>query len=560
MLNVEHSFWKPLWLTRDAYREIIVTSIFLNFLGIALPIFTRVVYDTVVPNFAEATLWVLFSGMLLVLCFEILFKVSRSYIVDHLGHQASARLEQEFHAHLLQLPHGYNMARTSQYFNYLQEIRDFFCHKLVPTLVDAPFVLGFLLAIFLLSPAMVLVPVVMGGVLIASQYAFHNALHKGLLINQHVIYAKQNALAETLNGRDTIRQLACYAPFRNAWVKLTEHAAKTQADLTIWQGLVVHICTAAIILNSVLLIIVGVYQIHAGNLSVGGLLAVNLLAARALTPLTSIGSILAKWPHLKSEMREVEEILALPIENNTAADSFELQGMITLQHATVQYKGQPYPALQDITLTLPKGQKLALAGPSAAGKTTLLKVLSAEIPLHSGAVRWDERDHSHLAPAALRAQLGIVDQYPYFFARTLRENLLMGLERDEAELRHVLEIVGLDEFVKAMGRGMDLPIHEGGGNLSGGQRQCLAIARALLRQSPVILMDEPTSMMDHRMEARLVQNLKFALKDKTLVVVTHRTPLLSLVDAIAVLENGRLVRYGNRADILKDLLGHAASA
>lgn len=558
LIESQHGFWRPLWLTRGAYRDIALASILLNLLAMALPVFTRVIYDRVVPNFAEATLWVLFSGMVLVLAFEVIFKLSRSYITDHLGHKAGALLEQQFQNHILHVPHNFSIAKTGQYFNYLQEIRDFFCQKLVPTLIDTPFVIMFLLVIFLLCPTMALVPVVMGGIIIGLQYAFHGALHQGLLSNQTAMHDKQNALVESLNGRETIRQLTCYGPFQDAWKNVTDTAALSQANLSIWQGFVNYLCNAALILNSVLLIAVGVYQINAGNLSVGGLLAINLLSSRALAPLTQIGSIMAKWPHMVTEMRSVENILAMPTERSSAEVPFSIQGNISLQQATVQYAGQPNPALRDITLSIPQGKKLALVGPTGAGKTTLLKVLSAELPLHSGSIRWDERDAQHLPPAALRAQLGIVDQYPYFFARSLRENLTLGIMRDDAEIRHALEIVGMDAFVKAAGRGLDLPIAEGGSNLSGGQRQCMAIARALLRQAPVLLMDEPTSMMDHVMESRLVHNLNFVLKDKTFVVVTHRTPLLSLVDSIAVLEGGRITRHGARSDVLKELSEHAA--
>jgi ATP-binding cassette, subfamily C, bacterial LapB len=528
-------------------------------LPVALPIFTRVVYDRVIPNFAEATLWVLLSGMILVLVFEILFKLSRSYIMDHLGHKAGAQMEQQFHTHLLHLPHGFNIARTGQYFSHLQEIRDFFCQKLVPTLIDTPFVLSFLLVIFLICPPMVLVPVIIGGILVGVQYAFHRALHKGMLNNQRAEYARQNALVESLNGRDTIRQMACYQPFQTLWKDVTDKAAQAQATLCIWQGLVSYLCYSAIILNSVLLIIVGVYQIHDNNLTVGGLLAISLLSARALSPLTAIGGILAKWPHMQTEMKAIETILALPVEPSAlSATRFVLQGDITLRDVNVQYPERTQPALSAINLQLCKGQKLALIGASGAGKSTLLKVLSAEVPIQTGDIRWDDHNIQHIAPGELRSQIGIVDQYPYFFERTLRENMLMGMHRSDDDIRYVLDIVGMHDFIHAMGQGLDLKIAEGGLNLSGGQRQCFAIARALLRDPAVLLMDEPTSMMDHQMESRLVQKLKTVLQDKMVVIATHRTPLLSLVDTIAMLENGKFKRYGNRNDILKEL-SHAAT-
>ncbi len=551
--DLKHGFWTPLWLSRRAYRDIAVASIFLNILALSLPLFTRVVYDRVVPNFAEATLWVLSSGMLLVLCFEILFKVSRSYMTDHLGNRAAAQLEQDFQQHLLHLPQGYTIAQTGQFFTLLQDIRDFFCQKLVPTMVDTPFVLTFLLAIFLICPAMAMVPLVIGLMLIGVQFGFHKVVHHVMMRQQRASYAKQTVLVETLHGRDTIRQLGAYEVFSGNWKRTSDEAAMATADMATWHGVMHHVCNALVVANSVLLIIVGVYEIHNGDLSVGGLLAINLLSGRALSPLLSIGGILAKWPHMLSEMRTIEGVLAMPTELKTADEPFVLQGALAVQQASVQYRGHALPALSDASFSMPKGQKLALVGPSGAGKSTLLKALSAEVPLSSGIVRWDERDTQHLPPADLRAQMGIVDQYPYFFARSLRENLLLGIDKTDEDVRVALEIVGLDVMVKTAGRGLDLHIEEGGLNLSGGQRQCLAIARALLRQAPVMLMDEPTSMMDHHMESRLVNNLQFAFKDKTVVLVTHRTPLLALVDAIAVLDNGRVTRFGAREKVLREL-------
>lgn len=546
-------FWAPLWLNRTAYRDIAVTCIFLNLLALSLPVFTRVVYDRVIPNFAEATLWVLFSGMVLVLLFEALFKTSRAYLTDHLGHQAACKLEQELQQHLLHMPNGPDVARSGQIFMQLQEIRDFYCQKLVPTLIDAPFVFAFLLAIMLLSPPMAMVPLVIGIFLVGSQYAFHRILHKEMAAYQRAQLTRQQTLIETLAGRETIRQLAGYTPFIERWNHVTAEMGKRTASLATWHSIVNHICTGLIILNVVVLMAVGVYEINNGELSIGALLAVNLLSARALAPLASIGSILTRWPQVRAQMHAIELVLEQPAELDNPEAHFILKGDLALTQASVQYPRQPLPVLKDISLQLAHGKKLAIIGASGAGKSTLLRAITAEIPLQNGIIRWDERDLRHISPANLRAQIGLVDQYPFFFARSLRENLLMGLERDDEAMYRALEVVGLDGFVKTLGHGLDLPIAEGGANLSGGQRQCLAIARALLRDAPVMLMDEPTSMMDHVMEARAVNNLKEACKDKTLIVVTHRSPMLALVDQVALLDNGQITRHGPRDEILKEL-------
>lgn len=554
-----HPFWEPLWLSRAAYRDIAITTIFLNVLALAMPIFTRVVYDRVVPNFAEATLWVLFSGMLLVIGFEILFKTSRSMLTDRLSYAAAAGLEQQVQRKLLHIAPSLSQSHANQYFMTLHEIRDFFCQKLVPALVDAPFVLAFMLAIFLLSPLMALVPMVIGAIIVILQFAFHHVLQRELLQFQKSQLERQAQLQETLAGRETIRQLACYESFEKTWQDTTETCASQTASLMSWQATVAHLTAALVSFNALMLVAVGVYEIQESRLSIGGLIAVNILSGRVLAPLVALGGILSKWPYLRGQMQLVETFMSLPVETAASGEEpFRLAGALQTKQLTVQYPEHPLPALQDISFSLAKGEKLAIIGPSGAGKSTLLRALAAQLPPHSGTIRWDERDLAHLPPTALRQQLGVVEQYPFFFARSLRENLLMGLERSDNDILDTLEMVGMGRFVSAMGQGLDVMLAEGGSNLSGGERQCLAVARALLRRSPVMLMDEPTSMMDHMTEARVVASLRKACQHKTMVIVTHRTPLLALVDRIALVDGGKLARFGARDDVLRELNVHAA--
>jgi ATP-binding cassette subfamily C protein LapB len=365
-MTAPHPFWRALHLPHRAYRDVVVTTVFLNLLAVALPIFTRVIYDRVVPNFAEATLWVLISGMVLVGVFEILFKVSRAWIGDQLGARALGTMENDFIRHVLHLPHGASLAKTSHYLACLQNLREFFCQKLLPTLVDTPFVFVFLLLIYLICPPMVLVPIVTGIIIIGMQYAFHTALDRGLVGNQRALEDKMQALSEILNGRETIRQLSSATPFLARWQGVSQVAADSGTAVSFWMNFTHAGIHALMVMNSVALIAVGVYQIHAGTLSVGSLLAINLLSGRALAPLVSIGELLAKWPTLRREMRAIEKVLAAPDEQDGGRDSIRLQGQLQVAGAMVQPGG--YPSLRDCSLTLAAGEKLALIGASGAGK------------------------------------------------------------------------------------------------------------------------------------------------------------------------------------------------
>ncbi len=537
---------EALQIPRTLLRDILITSLFLNLLAVALPLFTRVVYDKVIPNFAIETLWVLFSGMAMVLVFDSLFKASRNYIIQHISSKTLQELEQPFMTHLLKIPAQHNLAKTNYHLNSLQEICRYRFQLLIPATVDIPFVLVFLLIIYLICPPMALVPLGVGLSLIALQIAFHHKLNKALVHSQEATEERLQTVADLLQGRQTIRQLAHYTPFINDWKTASSRAAINNSRMTFLYQMVMSLSQSCLLFNTVLLMMVGVYQVQASTLSIGGLLAISLLSARILTPLMSIGELLAKRPKILMELKHINQVMQIPDEGTGAAIAFAPK--LTLTNATVD------PILKNCNFSLQAKEKLAIVGSSGAGKTTLLQILSKERTLSSGSVLWDDR--KDIAPAHLRQQMGIVEQHPYFFGRSVRDNLCLEHQYADAELFKTLDLVGLTTFIKATGHGLDLMLDNGGHNLSGGQRQCLALARALLRQPDILLMDEPTSMMDHQMELQLVQNLRFALKNKTVVLVTHRTPLLSLVDKILVLENGQVQQFGDKNTILNQQAKH----
>jgi ATP-binding cassette, subfamily C, bacterial LapB len=472
--------------------------------------------------------------------------------------KAGAALEQDYLEKVLHLPHGTDMARATTAIGHLADIREFYASRLVTTVIDVPFALIFAVLMAVISPVLVWVSLGIGVLLIGLQLAFHGPIGERLLQHEQHQQQKTRVLSALLWGRDTVRQLASYSHALSSWEKVSREAANYSARLSIGYQLLGGAGQALFVLNSVLLLAFGVYQIHAGNLSVGGLVALSMMSARVLTPLAALGEFLAKLPKIQKEIKDLEKIVNQDSEFNGGADKVILEGRLRLADVSVTIGG--YPALKDISFNLPQGEKLALIGASGAGKTTLLKALSLETPLSSGQLWWDDRLSTTLDTTALRRQIGIIEQHPYFFAGTIRENLCLGEDFHDGELNVALGVVGLSDFIKLAGRGLDLPISEGGHSLSGGQRQCLAIARMLVRQPPVVLMDEPTAMMDHAMEQKIVQALRFILKDKTLLLVTHRTPLLALVDKVAVIENGRITRAGDKQTILGGVMQNAVNA
>lgn len=555
-------FWRPIVNYVPNYAEVILCSLFINLFVLALPLYTMNVYDRVVANFVESTLFVLSIGIGIALLFDFLFKVMRTYILEKIAADVGKKYDFDLMDRLLKLRSGdmeLSVGEKANLFREIQGIRDFYAAKLAPTIVDIPFFLLFMSVIYMISPSVVLVPVIGAGIIILANWAaeipINRATESYFLAMQH----KSTVMIETLAGMGTIKMFNAIGNRMFQWDQGLSRAADESARNQFILGTVTHFSMMVTHLIHVFVLFVGVYQIEAGNLTIGGLIACSIISGRAMGPIMGLSGIVAKLKQTKDILNTIDNIFRLPHDDEKLATQGlkgPFKGRIELQRITFQYPGQPKPAANDISLVIEPGQRLGLIGRTGAGKSTMAQIMAGFITPQKGSVMIDSFTLDSIAPTELRREIGFVPQDAFFFSGSMRDNIVLDQGFvDEKTLKQAIEISGLDLVMEQTGQGLDMEVGENGGRLSGGQKQAIALARVLVRDPRIVILDEPTTGMDTVLEGRVRNALNEYLKNRTFIMVTHRTTLLPLVERLAVMDNGRMVALGPRDEILKKLGG-----
>lgn len=558
--SARHWFWGVIRENRRLYRDVIAGSVMINLFAVAMPLFVLNVYDRVVPNQATETLWVLTVGILLVLCFDLALRLMRNAFVDMAASRADVKLSSSIMARVLGLRLEARPAATGSFASTLQSfesVRSFIGSATVVALVDLPFVLLFAAIIALIGPPLV-IPVLVGITLVLLYaMAAQGKLHELSETTWRASAQRNATLVESVSQLDTVKTLRAEGRIQSIWEKATAFLARTSAQLRLISSSVASVALWAQHSVAVCVIVIGVYQIMEGNLTQGGLIAAYMLSSRAMSPVSQAANLLAQYHQSATALQSLNEVMALPVERPAGRNFVDrplIRGEIQFDGVSLRYPEQERDALRDVSLTIKPGEKVALLGRVGCGKSTLNKLILGLYQPTAGAVRIDDVDLRQLDPLQLRRQIGYVPQDVSLFFGTLRDNIVAGGGSDgvddEALLR-AIKLSGLDALVNAHPQGVDLPVGERGQALSGGQRQAVAVARALVNDPRVLLLDEPTSAMDHTSEAAFKRHITQFATHRTLVVVTHRTSLLSLVDRVVVLDGGRVVADGPRDQVLE---------
>ncbi|MDI5920220.1 type I secretion system permease/ATPase [Halomonas sp. LR5S13] len=557
-----HWFWGVIRENRKLYRDVIAGSVVINLFAVAMPLFVLNVYDRVVPNHATETLWVLSAGIFIVLCFDLALRLMRNAFVDLAASRADVKLSSSIMARVLGLRMEARPASTGSFAATLQSfesVRAFIGSATVVALVDLPFVLMFAGIIALIGPPLV-IPVLVGIVFVLLYaMAAQGKLHE-LSETTWRVGAQRNAtLVESLSNLETVKTLRAESRIQGTWEKASAFLSRTSAQLRLVSSSVSSVALWAQHSVAVCVIIIGVYQIIEGNLTQGGLIAAYLLSSRAMAPISQAAALLAQYHQSSTALQSLNAVMERPVERpegKTFIDRPVVRGEIRFDKLSFRYPEAEREALHDISVTIEPGERVALLGRVGCGKTTLNKLLLGLYQPTAGAVMIDDVDIRQFDPVQLRRHIGYVPQDVSLFFGSLRDNIIAGGGSDgvddEALLR-AIKLSGLDSLVNAHPQGVDLPVGERGQMLSGGQRQAVAIARALVHDPRILLLDEPTSSMDHASEEAFKANLKAYGQGKTLIVVTHRTSLLSLVDRILVIDAGKVVADGPRDKVVEAL-------
>ncbi|MCB1971137.1 MAG: type I secretion system permease/ATPase [Geminicoccaceae bacterium] len=558
--SVGHWFWSTFLKQWPTYSEVLIAAVMINMFALASPLFVMNVYDRVVPNNATDTLWVLAIGAVTVFGFDFLLKTLRGYFVDAAGRITDVKLASNIFEQVLGIRMAQRPPSAGAFASQLREfesLREFFTSATITTLVDLPFVIFFLVIISYIGGPVAWVPAVAVPIVIAIGLLLQLPLNKVVKRTVRESAQKHGVLVEAINGLETIKSIGAEGRLQRAWEGFVAATSKSGNQARLLSAITVNVAALAANLVTVGVIVVGVYRIGEGLMTVGALVASTIISGRAMAPLGQVAGLLTRFHQARTSYETLNKLMALEVERPPGkrfVDRRNLQGAIEFKNVSLTYPNQKLPALSDVSFRIQPGERVALIGRIGSGKTTIEKLVLNLYEPQAGAVLVDGTDVRQIDPADLRRNIGCVPQDVFLFQGTVRENITMGTPlADDAAVLRASAIAGVDQFVHRHPMGYDMAVGERGEALSGGQRQAIAVARALLLDPPILILDEPTSAMDNGSENRLKNKLASELVGRTLILVTHRASLLSLVDRVIVLDSGRIAADGPRDQVLKAL-------
>ncbi len=555
-----HWFWGAIRENIPTYRDVLIAAFLINMFALALPLFTMNVYDRVVPNHAIETLWMLAVGVSLVMVVDLILRTMRGYFLD----LASKRIDIKLSALIMEKVLGLRMevrplsaGSFASNLRAFETVRDFIASASVTALIDLPFVLIFVAVIFWIGP-LILVPILVG-ILIVLLYAWltQSRLQELTEATFRASAMRNATLIESLVGLETIKGMGAEGLMQRRWEKTAAFLAATGVKLRLLSSTNVNVTQWVQQLVSVAVIIVGVYLIANGQLTMGGLIASTMLSGRIMAPLAQIAGLMTQYHNAATALTSLEEVMARPVERPGDANFLsrpKFRGDIEFRNVSFAYPDAGVGALQNVSFKIKAGEHVAVMGRIGSGKSTLQKLAIGFYQPIEGSVLIDGVDLRQLDPAELRQQVGFVPQEATLFYGTLRENLVLGHpQADDEAVLQAAEFANLNEFVNQHPQGFDMMVGERGESLSGGQRKSIALARAVIHNPPIMLLDEPTGSMDHSTEVWVKRKLAEFSKGKTMLMVTHRTSLLDMADRIIVVDGGKIVADGPREQVIEAL-------
>lgn len=558
--RVSHWFWDVIWLSWPTYIEVLLASFLINLFGLATPLFIMNVYDRVVPNHAEETLWVLTIGILIVFSFELLMRGLRGYFIDFAGKRSNLILSSHIFERVLAIrmeAKPISVGAFANNFHEFESFREFLTSATLSAVIDLPFILLFLFIIWSIGGGLVWVPLAVLPLVLIAGFFIQLPL-KNTLANLYRNSSQKGAhLIEMLNNLETVKVMGGEGQMQSRWEQIIGDISKLEMKSRFLSVTAVNLTGYLQQLAAVFVVVLGVYQITEGELSVGGLIACTILTGRALAPLGQVAALLTRYQQAKVSLSTLDKLMNLPVEREAEKRFLHrpsFSGRIEFKNLSFSYPDQPSKALDNVSFRMKAGERVAFIGRIGSGKSTLEKLIMGLYQPQEGAVLIDDTDIRQIDPADLRRNIGYVPQDIEMFFGSVKQNIVFGTPyAPDHEVIRVAKASGVSEFVNRSPLGFDMQVGERGASLSGGQRQSIAIARALLLSPPLYVLDEPTNAMDNSTEERLKVQFDQWIGDKTLVLVTHRASLLNLVNRLIVMDGGRIVADGPKDRVMEAL-------
>ncbi|WP_246542748.1 type I secretion system permease/ATPase [Paludibacterium yongneupense] len=555
-----HWFWRTVYEARPLYRDAMIAALLINLLALALPLVSMNVYDRVLPNMALDTLWVLAIGAALALGFDFMLKIARTSLLDQAGKRIDVVLSARIMEQVLGMRLEGRPASVGAFAANLrafEALRDFIASASIVTLIDLPFVLLFMLVMAWISPLLAL-PALFGAILMLGQvWLTQQRVHDLAQTTLRASAQRHALLVESLAGLETIKALGAEGHQQARWERATLFLAQIGARLKLLSASSGHFAAMMLHLVYLATLVLGVYQVAGGGLSQGGLLALALLSGRVMAPLSQLVGVLTQYYNARTSLDSLEVLMALPQEREAEAAFFHrphILGAIELRSVSLTYPASPQEALSRVSLKVAAGERVVIAGNVGSGKSSLQKLVMGLYRPSSGAILIDGIDMQQLDPGELRRHVAYVPQDIVLFYGTLRDNIAMGLSGvDDGAVAAAAELAGLAPFVNTHPHGFAMRVGERGETLSGGQRKAVGIARALLGNPSILLLDEPTGNLDAGSAAHIRDTLHRLSRNTTLLLVSHQPEMFDLGERLVILDRGRLVADGPREEVLDAL-------
>lgn len=559
-VKLRHWFWGTIAQNKSVYRDVMVAALVVNVFALAMPLFTMNVYDRIVPNRAVETLWVMAIGVFVIILGDLLLRTMRAYFIDW----ASAKIDVKLSARIMEKVLGTNFDQRptsvgsfASNLRSFENVRDFITSATITALIDLPFGLIFIGVIAWVNPYMI-IPVLVGGLtMIIYALSIQTKMHN-LSETMYRAGAVRNAtLVESLVGLETIKSLGVEGNMQRKWEESATYLTEVNSRLKLLTSTINNASSAIQQTVNVSIILLGVYLVTAGELTMGGLIASTMLSSRALMPMSQTAGLLGQYHTASTSLQSLDEVMAKPEERPDDANFLSrpaFKGEIEFKNVSFQYPGTEEDALTNVSFKIKAGEHVALLGRMGSGKSTIHKLILGLYKPTEGAILIDGIDSRQIDPAELRRSIGYVQQDTQLFYGSMRENITYrNPHADDQSVLEAASIGGILDFINTHPSGFDLLVGERGETLSGGQRQCVGIARAFLTNPSILLLDEPTSAMDHSGEEAVKQRLMQSAQHKTIFLISHRSGLFDLVSRIIVIDSGKIVADGKKEDIVEAL-------
>jgi ATP-binding cassette, subfamily C, bacterial LapB len=554
-------FWNTVWRYKGFYVESMMAAVVANLLTLAAVFFAMNVYDRVVPTQAYTSLWTLAIGTTVAIGLEFGTRWLKARLVDLAGRKADLSLNATLLREIMAIrlehrPQSIGIFASSM--RDFEALRDFMSSASMVMVVDLPFILMFLVLIGLIGGPIAWIPAAAVPMLVVVGLWAQKPLMRAMRENMKESGDKQSVLVESLLNLEMLKAHNAESYLQRRWENANLATTDSYKRIRALTNLMLGLTATVQQLVTVGMVVYGVYLIGDNTLTLGGLIASVILAGRAISPLGSVMALAARYQQARSSLDTLDALMKRPRDRDGSRRYVvpeKIAGRLQADELVFAYPSdQPLPVIRQLSLHLPAGGHLALLGRIGSGKSTLLRLLAGLYTPQGGRVLIDGVDLQQIEPAEWRSRLGYVGQDAQLFSGTLRDNLVLSDSWiSDARVIEVLQKLDMYSMVASHPRGLDMPLTEAGGGLSGGQRQLLAMARMMLRDPLLVFLDEPTSMMDTTTEAKVIEVLGQWLQGRTLVLSTHRLQLLVWVERIALMDHGKILLEGQREEVLRQL-------